>query len=56
MMLSNNITKKITSDDECVITLEDIEAESARLGLPGSEIIRLAFMFLIDYRFTSKGY
>ena len=58
MMLSAKLRYKITTDVTSVgaITMEEIKAESERLGLPVLEIIRLLFEFLIDYRFTSKGY
>ena len=58
MMLSQSLLTKITSDDVGIgaITMEEIEAESDRLGLPALEIIRLSFEYLIEYRFTSKGY
>ena len=58
MMLSKTLRNKITTNgaDVSAITMEEIEAESERLGLPVLEIIRLSFEFLIEYRFTSKGY
>ena len=58
MMLSQKILTKITSDyaDVGPITMEEIETESIRLGLPVAEIIRLSFEYLIEYRFTNKGY
>lgn len=58
MMLSEKLQNKITHNavGVSVITMEEIEVESQRLGLPHLEIIRLLFEFLIEYRFTSKGY
>ncbi len=57
-MISRNLLEKIQSDssDDNFITPEDLEYESQRLGIPKQEIIRILFDFLIEYRFTSKGF
>lgn len=58
MMLSKNIREQIIADDNGTrtITIEEIENEAVRLGLPVLEIIRLLFDFLTEYRFPTKGY
>lgn len=57
MMLSKNLINKITADQYSgQITMTELKAESERLGLPVAEINRLLFEFLIEYRFTSKGF
>ena len=57
-MISRSLLEKIQSNESegNFISPEDLEYESQRLGITKLDVIDQLFDFLIEYRFTSKGY